>query len=311
MIQPEKVQAYLTQISTPNLPVEDALKCSIFNCSLWLLGIPAFTYGAVERGLVTFGSSAASVVDVSRFMVAVVALLGWLFIGMDEFYCKSQPARPSAHSSAWPRPNSLSESDYVTQQTYRLPFPYTCQIFHLLNLKHLEQVHRFSLGNLKVLGVSHFQKTQTGGKIRFNTTLDSTRASGANASTPSILRIWRARNVEVDLTLHTLSQIELSVPLYNQRYIKVLFSVRPLGKAEHLLNIQLFSNLRWPRHLLRAVLLLASSLTLLEDIPYLAHLASCKDDPLSHSGDSKASPQTMQLFHRYVGLYNRHLSPSA
>ena len=102
----------------------------------------------------------------------------------------------------------------MISQEYILPFPYLCQIYHLLNLKHLETVHNFSLNNLKIFQISHFQPTSTGGIIKFQTILDSP----ANP-----LRIWRQPIVEVDLILHTPYTVELSIPVYNNKRIIVLF----------------------------------------------------------------------------------------
>ena len=45
-------------------------------------------------------------------------------------------------------------------QEYVLPIPYVCQIYHLLNLKHLEQVHGLSLNGLKVGNVSQIEVTR-------------------------------------------------------------------------------------------------------------------------------------------------------
>jgi hypothetical protein len=184
----------------------------------------------------------------------------------------------------------------VASQLHRLPFPYVCQIYHLLNLKHLEDIHSVSLGNLKVVGVSHLQPTQAGGRLRFKTMLDSPL---------NVLRIWRQTSVEVELVLHTPYQVELKIPAYLGKQISVLFNVLPLGEREHYLLIQMYSDLRWPAMLLRGVLLLAASFTLLEDLPYLRKLAQRNPHRLTRS--SNLPHQSMQLFQRYMELYGSHL----
>lgn len=291
MYRPDKVQAYLTSISENRSPVEDTLKRNIFKYGLWLLAIPAIIYGAAERGVAAFSTPVLDVTNVSYCLIGLVILLGWICIGLAE-------DSPGTTSLEGPELGSAiaSASDYIAQQTYRLPFPYLCQVYHLLNVQHLEDIHRFSLGNLKVVKVSNFQKTEEGGKICFETMLDSPF---------NVLRLWRNPVVEVELTIHSPHQIELKVPAYGQKFIRVLFNVVPLNAEEHHLSIQMFSNLAWPKELLKAVLIMASSLTLLEDLPYLNHLARRNYDRLfSQTSERRRSSQAMQLFHRYADLYN-------
>ncbi len=289
MIQPEKFQAYLNDISAHRLPAEDCLKRDIFKCGLWLAGIPALLYGAMDRGIAACSQPMVVTRDLSYCLIALVILLGWMCIGMVE-----DPGEPIPEKARrlLQRSQGKAQGNCIAQKSYRLPYPHICQIYHLLNLKHLEEIHRFSLGNLKVLQVSHFQKTKEGGKLRFKTVLDSPF---------NVLRLWRNPSVEVDLTIHSPHQIELKVPTYGEKCIRVLFNVLPLNAGEHQLLIQMFSDLQWPKELLRVVLLLASSLTLLEDLPYLRHLA--KRNLAANRSNSGTGCQTMQLFHRYVDLY--------
>ncbi|MGF1571216.1 MAG: hypothetical protein ACFCVD_24595 [Nodosilinea sp.] len=292
MYRPDKIQAYLTSISEHRSPVEDALKRNIFKYGLWLLGIPVIIYGAVDRGIAAFSGSDLEVTNVSYCLIGLVILLGWVCIGLaedDHDGILSEEDQPTKSAIA-------PASNCIAQQTYRLPFPYLCQVYHLLNIQHLEDIHRLSLGNLKVVKVSNFQATQEGGKICFETMLDSPF---------NVLRLWRNPVVEVELTIHSPHQIELKVPAYGQKFIRVLFNVVPLNAKEHHLSIQMFSNLAWPKELLKAILIVASSLTLLEDLPYLHHLARRKYDRLfSQTSEKRRSSQAMQLFHRYANLYN-------
>ncbi len=90
---------------------------------------------------------------------------------------------------------------HLVNQKYVLPLPYVCQIYHLLNLKHLETVHHLSLNNLKVIGINSFKPTDLGGAIKFQTVM---------ASPISILKVWRQPIVEVDLILHSPIQLNLA-----------------------------------------------------------------------------------------------------
>jgi hypothetical protein len=98
---------------------------------------------------------------------------------------------------------------HLISQRYFFPFPYLCQIYHLLNLKHLENVHGFSLNNLEILQVSHFHSSEVGGTIRFQTILRSPL---------NILRLWRQPVVEVDLILHDPYTVELCIPFFSTSF---------------------------------------------------------------------------------------------
>jgi hypothetical protein len=308
MFEPDKIQTYLNHIREDRLPAEDALKRDIFKCSLWLLGIPAILYGAVDRGIAAFSKPSVETTDISYCLIILVILFGWLFIDISGDYIHTNVGEGRIYERNKTGYSGISKSlispetlipcaECIAQQSYRLPFPYICQIYHLLNLKHLEEIHRFSLGNIKVVDVDQFHKTRMGGKIRFKTMLDSPF---------NILRMWRQSSVDVDLTIHTPHQIELTIPLYHQKVIRVLFSVVPLSENEHQLSIQMFSNLHWPREFLRVILLFASSLTLLEDLPYLSQLAKCHAGSSVGISGARTSCQTMQLFRRYVDLYGSY-----
>lgn len=188
----------------------------------------------------------------------------------------------------------------MISQEYILPFPYLCQIYHLLNLKHLETIHNFSLNNLKVINVSDFQPTVSGGIIRFQTILDSP---------VNPLRIWRSPIVEVDLTLHNPCIVELSIPVYGNKRITVIFNAIPISDTEHKLCIDIYSNLGWPRPLLQILLHFASCLTLFEDFPYLQKLAERNVDRL-FSLSRASNHETMWLFKRFVDLYSSRIKPS-
>jgi hypothetical protein len=182
-------------------------------------------------------------------------------------------------------------------QEYILPIPYLCQIYHLLNLKHLEVVHGFSLKGLKISSVDRFETTNTGGTIKFQTVL---------VSSLNFLRIWRQPVVDVELTLHNPYTIELNIGIYRNKKITVMFNVLPLGKTEHKLFIDIYSNVGFVKPLFQVLLHCASCLTVFEDLPYLRQLA--KKNPRRLVKSAKGSKcKTMQLFNRYVDLYGSNL----
>lgn len=181
---------------------------------------------------------------------------------------------------------------HLIGQAYRLPFPYLCQIYHLLNLKHLEKVHSVSLNNLKVVEVSYLEATDRGGVVKFQTTLSSPL---------NILRIWRQKNVEAQLTLHNPYTVELGIPVYGDKVMVVLFNAVPLSETEHQFSIDIYSNLNWYKPLLKAVLHLASLITVIEDFPYLQALAQKNSQRLSRP--DKTGSEMMWLFRQFVNLY--------
>ena len=185
-------------------------------------------------------------------------------------------------------------------QEYILPIPYLCQVYHLLNLKHLEAVHSFSLKGLKISNIGQFKATKTGGSIKFQTML---------VSSFNVLRIWRRPVVEVELTLHDFYTIELNVGIYRDKRINVMFNILPLGESEHKLFINIYSNVGLIKPFFQILLHFASCLTLIEDIPYLHNLAKKNPHNLVKYAKNSQCP-TMQLFNRFVDLYESKLAES-
>jgi hypothetical protein len=185
------------------------------------------------------------------------------------------------------------QAQHLISQRYFFPFPYLCQIYHLLNLKHLENVHGFSLNNLEILQVSHFQSSEVGGTIRFQTILRSPL---------NILRLWRQPVVEVDLILHDPYTVELRIPIYREKQVTVLFNVIPLQNRGHELFIDVYSSLSRFKPLLKLIFHLASCLTVLEDLPYIQRLAERNLERLIER-NKISNHETMQLFKRFTELY--------
>ncbi len=182
---------------------------------------------------------------------------------------------------------------HIISQEYVLPIPYLCQIYHLLNLKHLESVHNFSLNGLRVGNISPIKKTATGGSLKFETRLNSSL---------NILKIWRQPIVEVELTLHTPYTIELNVPIYNGQNITIIFNILPLGDRLHKLFIDIYSESRFPKPILQILFHCASCLTLFEDMPYLHKLAN-KNIHHKTISNKAFNHEMMQLFKQFTDLY--------
>lgn len=265
---------------------------------IWLFGIPSWLFGIGDRSFAAFADGYISVIEVIQLFTASLFFASWLFL---------RPENSSENQDEWALQRSFCnnlglKSDlrqrYMISQEYILPFPYICQIYHLLNLKHLESIHHFSLNNLKVVNISDFQVTENGGVIKFQTMLDSPY---------NPLRIWRQPTVEVDLILHNPYTVELSIPVYNQRRITVMFHAVPLNENEHYFFIDIYSDLEWFKPFLQLLLHFASCLTLFEDLPYLRSLAEKNRDSLLKSG-RVSSCKSMSLYRRFLELYGTSLN---
>lgn len=287
-----------------DLPPENKSCFIQFRRGLWHLGIPAWLFGMTDRGWAIFANGSFSLDEFVSFLTISGLFVCWLSLKPDSAIDRDLGSGPSSY----PLPNKLESSAIdleVTQtrmaelqhyhlisQAYRLPFPYLCQIYHLLNLKHLETIHRVSLNNLKVIEVSGIEVTDRGGVVKFQTMLHSPF---------NILRIWRRKNVEAQLTLHNPYTVELGIPVYGDKVIVVLFNTLPLTATEHQFSVDIYSNLNWYRPLLKPVLHFASLLTLIEDIPYLQALAQKNFQRLTKN--EKPHSEMMWLFGRFVSLY--------
>ncbi|MDX2232805.1 MAG: hypothetical protein NW220_24455 [Leptolyngbyaceae cyanobacterium bins.349] len=296
-----------TKVKASDRALAAALLITRIRNSIWIFGIPSWLFGITDRSLAAFADGYLSPIEIFQLVTASLFFLSWLVLkpepGTEEETMPTYHLHPveqmeNAFAATQKRMQELQRFHLIRQE-YVLPFPYLAQIYHLLNLKHLEDIHSFSLNNLRVIQVSDFQKTAIGGVIKFQTVLESS----LNA-----LRMWRQPVVEVDLILHNLYTIELSIPVYADKRIAVLFNVFPVSETEHKLFIDIYSDLGWFKPLLQLPLHIASCLTLLEDWSYLQALSDRNLDRLVKSG-KVSSHETMQLFQRFVDLYGPRLNP--
>ena len=290
-------------VSAINLPLNRLMNAIwLFSVWVWGVAIAGATFNALSDQ--NFSS-----VEIAQLFAAFLIFVSWLHFKPVESIESINPEKilPKLydHSSdlllqksdlysyaSQARMTELQDYHMISQE-YIFPFPYICQIYHLLNLKHLEDVHNFSLNNLKILRVNEFQATKIGGMLRFETVLESPF---------NTLRVWRQPIVEVDLILHTPYTVELNIPAYNDKRIVVMFNVLPLGEQEHKLSIDIYSNLEWPKPILQVILHFAACLTVFEDFPYLRKLAHRNLDRLLHMG-KLPSHETMLLFRRFAEMY--------
>jgi hypothetical protein len=280
---------------TPSKASEISFFIDQLRNGVWLFGIPSWVFGISDRTFAALADGSVSGGEVIQLFTASVFFLSWVCLKPQESYSEETILASDEDdflSDLTCRPDELKRRHMISQE-YILPFPYICQIYHLLNLKHLESVHNFSLNNLKVLGVQRVEATSIGGKITFQTMLDSPI---------NPLRIWRDPIVEVDLILHNPYTVELSIPVYNGKRIVVIFIALPLRDNEHKFFIDIYSDLGWPKPILQVILHFAACLTLFEDLSYYRALASKSAERLL-SINSSGNNQSMWLYKRFVELY--------
>lgn len=277
---------------------------------IWFFGLPSWLFGVTDRTLASFADGYLSTLELVQLFTASFFFLSWIYLkpelslnsgdeGTQSYQFDVDPYQLEVYKGIVANRMLQLQEQHMIRQEYILPFPYLCQIYHLLNLKHLETIHAFSLNNLRVIKVSNFQPTTSGGIIKFQTALDSP----LNA-----LRIWRQPIVEVDLILHTPYTVELRIPVYNNKHITVLFNAFPINKNQHKLFIDIYSNLEWYKPLLQTILHFASSLTLLEDLPYLRKLAQRNIDRVVNLTKTNTH-ETMWLIRRFADLYGSSKEP--
>lgn len=291
-----------------------SLQISVFLANIrngiWLFGIPSWLFGITDRSFASLADGYLSALDLMQLFTASLFFLSWLYLKPEPIFSTTiEPANSyQPYSNPYLKEGEICPAQtrmielqkiHMISQEYILPYSYLCQIYHLLNLKHLETIHSFSLNNLKVLGVTHSQPTAIGGTLTFQTILKSPF---------NLLRIWRQPIVEVNLILLTPLTVELNIPVYDGKRIIVIFNVQPLSRTEHKFLVDIYSDLEWPRPLLQIILHFASCLTLFEDLPYLRKLAA-RIDRLFNS-NTVSHHETMWLYKRYVELYSSVLQPS-
>jgi hypothetical protein len=282
-----------------SLKVEFALLMDQIKNSVWLIGIPSWLFAITDRSFAVLADGDLSPVEILQILMTCLFFLSWIYLKPEESLTIND-VEPNEYEEYLARSQAHKvrlKKRHMISQDYILPVPYYCQIYHLLNLKHLESVHKFSLNSLKILNISKFQATDIGGVIKFTTMLQPNI---------NILRFWRQPIVEVDLILHTPYTVELSIPAYNDKRIVVIFHAFPLNEREHQLFIDIYSDLEWPKPILQIMLHCAACLTLFEDLPYLQTLAEKNVERLLNL-NSASKHETMLLFKRFIELYgSRH-----
>lgn len=279
---------------------------------VWHFGTTLWIFGIIDQSFVALADSALSATELVKIFLMFSLCTAWSYLKSENLKSKSliaenistlkcykidsgTPQHEAYRRKTEARMLQIERYHLITQE-YILPIPYICQIYHLLNLKHLESVHSFSLNHLKVTDISQFEPTASGGIIKFKTILNSSF---------NLLKVFRQPVVEVELTLHTPYTIELSIPVYGGKKVAIIFNILPLSHREHKLFIDIYSDLIFPRPILQTLCHFASSLTLLEDLPYLHRLA--RSNIRSFSKIGKSNRQMTQLFNRFIELYGSSL----
>ncbi len=287
-----------------------SLQIPLFNISIarnfiWALGIPSLLIGTLDRGAAILADNYVSPIEFTQVCIAAFLLISWVYLKpfdekeyevLRETFSSRQrlaASKDENHLLVAQKRMSELQDQHIISQAYVLPYPYLCQIYHLLNIKHLETIHSFSLGDLRIVNVNSCAPTSLGGRVRFSTVLNSPL---------SLIKAWRQPIVEVELTLHTRYMVELSIPVYGGKKITVIFNSFPINSDTHELLIDIYTDLKWPKPILQIILHIASVFTLFEDLPYLKQLSS-KNLTQLFSRNRTSKHEMMWLFRRFVELY--------
>jgi hypothetical protein len=101
---------------------------------------------------------------------------------------------------------------------------------------------------------------------------------------PYLCQIHHLLNLKHLEALHSLSLKGLKIN--GDRQITVIFNVLPLGDRVHKLCIDMYSNLAFPKPILKLLLHCASCITVLEDLHYLYWLAKSHLERSLRTGNS-------------------------
>jgi hypothetical protein len=181
------------------------------------------------------------------------------------------------------------EPYHILSKEWTLPFSHWVQLYHLMNISHLEHVHEDTLNNLAIGDVVDTIETQNGGIITFITNIK-----------PSLISLFRKPQNIVSLELLSPFTISLTIPQSPDIQTTVLFNTLPIREDKHVLFVDIYSNLEIPKSILKPAMQLATSLTVMEDIPYYENLA--KQDIRNVIRRTKDNPE-MYLYKRYSQLY--------
>lgn len=287
-----------------------SLQLAKLKSGIWFIGIPSFLFGTIDRSVAIFFDDYLSLAKLLQLLVVNFLFVSWIWLKPENNHLSAfqrgakldladlYPELDKTHLNAAHSRMQELQNYHMIHQEFVLPFPFISQIYHLLNLKHLETVHNFSLNNLRVIDVTDIFPTSLGGHIKFMTVLDSPF---------NLLKIWRQPVVEVDLTLHTLYTVELNIPIYGGKRMVVIFNSFPIRNNMHELIIDIYTDLNWPRPILQFVLHLASWLTVYEDMPYLNSISKKNINSLLSQASSSGS-KSMWLYRRFIDLYATRIS---
>jgi len=216
--------------STNTYPsIKTSLPTIKFRNRIWSFGILSWLFSIINQSVEIWANGGLSAIELIHLFTTSLLLTGWILLRPQTSLESESLLAEDISTLKFYTLNSLNppheaylhktgirmlqlEKYHLISQEYLLSIPYLCQIYHLLNLKHLESTHSFSLNGLKIVDVSQFETTEIGGVIKFQTVLDSPL---------NLLRIWRQPIVEVELILHTPYTVELSIPIYGNKNIRL------------------------------------------------------------------------------------------
>ena len=192
------------------------------------------------------------------------------------------------------------EHNHIMQLEKNLDFNWLVQIYHLMNVNHLEVFHNVSLNGLSVEEIIDFRPTNVGGTISFKT---------ISKSALGFIRLFRGKESVVKLTMHSALTIELNLEVGDNKTYTVLFNVLPLSANRHKLFVDIYGTKKpniASKTILGLVLKIASLITINEDMDYYEKLGK-RDLANIIAYDRTQTPNKSSLIHRFFQVYGPRL----
>jgi hypothetical protein len=151
---------------------------------IWSFGILYWISIIIARCFEFLANGNLSDINLSHLLTGFLLFIGWIYlkpipnlepeslkatdISALKYYKLDSGVPPHASYLHETETRMLQlEKHHLISQEYVLQVPYLCQIYHLLNLKHLESIHSFSLSGLKIIDVGQLEASTRGGTVKF------------------------------------------------------------------------------------------------------------------------------------------------
>ena len=217
----------------------------------------------------------------------------------------------------------LISHDRFFSTEYTLPGSYWVNMFHGLNPKHLNYVHKLTqqgIDGITVEEIVSYKETEEGGILMFNSKIPPVHYSQVikrrMAKDPLLkhfanyLTQLRKDEFTSSLVLRGPFSFELVIHSGDNKYISFVFTVQPLPNQDSCkLYVDFYSNIGVPQFLNWFVFHLVTPIVALEDVGYLKRLQAAtqqRPELFKKGHKSVHSHHFLRLHQRFLELYGPH-----